>query len=95
MKHFVYILISTASQDFYIGETDDMERRLEWHNSHFFKKSFTSKRSDWEIFHLIECIDRTQARKIENHIKKMKSRIYLRNLKLYPEISTRLIQKYT
>jgi putative endonuclease len=36
-----------------------------------------------------------QAHKIENHIKKMKSKKYIENLKKYPEISLRLLQKYS
>lgn len=71
-----------------------MVKRLEQHNSHFFKNSFTQKYSDWEIYHLITCENRTQARKIENHIKKMKSRKYIENLKQYPEISIRLLEKF-
>ena len=51
MSHFLYILISPSSKSFYIGETEDMEQRLEQHNSHFFKNSYTQKHSDWEIYH--------------------------------------------
>lgn len=32
--------------------------------------------------------------KIENHIKKMKSKIYIENLKKYPEMASKLILKY-
>ncbi|QDP84323.1 GIY-YIG nuclease family protein [Chryseobacterium sp. SNU WT5] len=94
MNHFVYILILNSSKSFYIGETEDMEQRLVQHNAHFFKNSYTQKHSDWEIYHLIHCENRTQARKIEHHIKKMKSRKYIENLKQYPEITVRLLEKF-
>jgi putative endonuclease len=60
-----------------------------------FPKSFTAKYSDWELFYEIQNLTITTARKIETHIKKMKSRKYLENIKAYPEISPKLIQKYS
>ncbi len=35
------------------------------------------------------------AGKIENHIKKMKSKKYIKDLKKYPEIAQKLIKKYS
>jgi len=43
---------------------------------------------------LIICSSRSQAIKIESHLKKSKNKVYLENLKKYPEISERLIEKY-
>ena len=79
---------------FYIGETDNLEKRLFLHNSGFFKGSYTSKASDWKVFYKIECDSREQARAIENHIKKMKSRKYIKNLVTYTEIAEKLLKKY-
>ena len=50
---------------------------------------------DWEIYFKIECQDIQIARKIERHIKKMKSRKYLENLVKYNSITEKLIEKYT
>ena len=74
MKHFVYILFSETANKYYIGETNNLERRLEEHLSHFFENSFTKIAEDWELFLKIECKDIFEARKIERHIKKMKSK---------------------
>ena len=41
MRHFVYILFSETANKYYIGETNNLERRLEEHLSHFFENSFT------------------------------------------------------
>jgi hypothetical protein len=37
------------------------------------------------------CATFTQARRIENHIKRMKSRKYIMNLKTYPEMMEKLL----
>jgi len=42
----------------------------------------------------IDNLEYLQARKIEAHIKRMKSRKFIENLKKYPEIQKRLIKLY-
>jgi len=42
----------------------------------------------------IDNLEYLQARKIEAHIKRMKSRKFIENLKKYPEIQERLIKLY-
>ncbi|MEY2869160.1 MAG: hypothetical protein RIR01_1640 [Bacteroidota bacterium] len=93
--HFVYIIYSSEKDTFYIGETSDMELRLQWHNSGLFKKAHTKIANDWILFRIIECTDIFQARKIERHIKNMKSKAYISNLKKHPEISEKLLLKYS
>ena len=83
--NYVYILFSKTLNQFYVGETVDIEDRLTQHNSGFYDSAFTKKASDWTLYHAIECIHREQARKIETHIKKMKSKTYIQNLKKYSE----------
>ncbi|HNQ28169.1 MAG TPA: GIY-YIG nuclease family protein [Aquaticitalea sp.] len=93
--HYVYIIYSATIKKYYIGETKDLSLRLVWHNTKEFKASYTSKVSDWEVFFAIECVDIVQARKIEKHIKSMKSRTYIENLKKHKEISQKLLEKYS
>jgi len=93
--HFVYILYSKSADKYYIGETENLATRLHQHNIGYFKGSFTSLARDWEIYFKIECQDIQIARKIERHIKKMKSRKYLENLVKYNSITEKLIEKYT
>ncbi|WP_194977202.1 GIY-YIG nuclease family protein [Aquiflexum lacus] len=90
----VYILYSRSIDRFYIGYTGNMDSRLEQHNKHVFKGSFTDKAEDWELYHSIPNLSEKTAKLIEKHIKKNKSRTYLRNLKEYPELSKNLILKY-
>lgn len=90
----VYILYSQSIDSYYVGETTDLDDRLEQHNTGFYSTSFTKKASDWSLFFDIKCDSRVQARKIEAHIKKMKSKKYIQNLKKYPEITKKLKSKY-
>ncbi|AYN05687.1 GIY-YIG nuclease family protein [Flavobacterium sp. 140616W15] len=79
--HFVYIIYSPSKETYYIGETSDIQIRIQWHNSGQFKNSHTKIANDWILFYSILCINIEQARKIEKHIKSMKSKTYLLNLK--------------
>jgi putative endonuclease len=93
-NYWVYILYSISLDRFYIGYTSDLASRLAQHTIHIFKGSFTDKANDWEVFFSVECENERQAIAIEKHIKKNKSRKYLENIKVYPEISSKLLEKY-
>jgi putative endonuclease len=93
--YFVYILYSKTIDKFYVGETVDLAARLDLHNNGEFDLSYTKQARDWMLYFKLECPDRTVARRIELHIKKMKSRKYYENLLKYPEISKKLIKSYS
>ena len=93
MNHFVYILYSEKLDKFYTGETSDFNIRMVFHaNSPSIK--YTAKAKDWVLFLKFECDTKPQAKKIERHIKNMKSKVYIKNLKKYPEIVLKLQDKY-
>ncbi|MGQ1911088.1 GIY-YIG nuclease family protein [Marinifilum sp. RC60d5] len=94
MKIEVYILVSSKLGIYYVGYTKDLTNRIEMHQNGTFQDSFTSKAKDWELFYCIECESIVQARRIEKHIKRMKSKKYIENLPKYSEISFKLLQKY-
>lgn len=91
---FVYVLYSSSLDKFYVGETLDLKERIREHNEGKYDSSFTKRTDDWELFYSINCENRSLARKIEKHIKNMKSKVYLHNLKDFPEISFKLVEKY-
>ena len=91
---YVYILYSNKIDSFYIGSCLNLDKRLIEHKEQMFEKGFTHRTDDWKIFFVIDNLEYQQARKIEKHIKKMKSRVFINNLKKYPEISERLIKTY-
>lgn len=73
----------------------DINIRIKAHNQGVYENSFTKKSDDWQLFFSMPCDSRRVAIKIEAHIKKMHSRRYLKNLKKYPEISKKLVDKYS
>lgn len=90
----VYILYSKKVDHFYIGSCIDIEKRLIQHNTHFYKGAYTAIAADWEVFYKFENLDLCLARKIESHIKKMKSKVYLENILKYEDIMKKLIDRY-
>ena len=92
---FVYILYSPKNDTFYIGATTvSVEERLHRHLEHYYENKFTAGINDWEIFFQTQCATIQQSMLIERHIKKMKSKTYIRNLKKFPEIIEKLKIKY-
>jgi putative endonuclease len=94
MEHCCYIIFSPSHKKYYVGETEDFRLRLIQHNKGFYEDSYTKNVCDWEEYLIIECSNRTTARKIESHIKSMKSRKYYEDLKKYPEIIERLKKRF-
>ena len=92
--HYVYIIYSPSKDSFYIGETMDIDNRIKEHNSDLHIHSFTRRANDWEIYYILECTSKIQAQKIEKHIKRMRNRKYFENIKKYPNISIKLLEKY-
>jgi len=62
---------------------------MQEHINNHFEVGFTHRAQDWQLYFLAEGLEFGQARRIENHIKKMKSRKYLADLLKYPEIFDR------
>ena len=95
MDSICYILYSKCLDKFYIGFTQDsLDNRLKKHRLGFYNQAYTKITNDWVVYFFIKCDCNVQAISIEKHIKKMKSRTYIENLKKYPEISEKLKQKY-
>ena len=96
MKAYCYILHSDSLNRYYVGSTIlTTEERLERHlESYYGVLKYTHGRKDWKVFLEIECKTHAQARRIESHIKKMKSKIYIQNMKDYPEMIDKLLERY-
>ena len=74
--YYVYILYSESADKYYIGQTPDLETHLIFHNE-LSENSFTSRYRPWTLKQSIEVPNLSIARKMENYIKKRKSREYL------------------
>jgi putative endonuclease len=91
-----YILYSKKLDRFYIGAChSDLHDRIAKHNDHAYgAHRYTAKANDWGLYLSIECHTFAMARRIELHIKKMKSSAYIKRLAEYPCIIEQLKDKY-
>ena len=94
MENCVYILHSVSINRYYIGFTQNLDLRLKFHKNSEGRK-FTAKAKDWTLFFIIDCESKTQGLCIESHIKKMKSKRYIENLKQYPNMVDKLKCRYS
>ncbi|NNT70684.1 GIY-YIG nuclease family protein [Flavobacterium sp. IMCC34852] len=91
--HFLYIIYSSSVNKFYVGETDEMDKRLLKHNKHLYEGSFTKIAEDWKVILLFECISKDQAVRLEKFIKRMKSKVFIEKAIANPEILADIILK--
>lgn len=69
---FVYILYSTEYDKYYIGHTNDIERRIKEHNSD--RAGWTKPYQPWKIVHEEACTDRSTAVEKEKYLKSLKNK---------------------
>jgi len=92
----VYILYSPLLDSYYIGATSvSVQERYSRHLNHYYDNKYTAKADDWVLFFDFDCDSLSQAMKIEKHIKNMKSKKYIQNLRQYPEIIAKLKSRYS
>ena len=75
--YFVYTLYSKRLDRLYIGQTQNLDKRVNEHRNGLSK--FTSRTSDWELIYSENCETRRQAMKRERQLKSHKGRDFLRN----------------
>jgi putative endonuclease len=91
-----YIIYSHTIDKYYAGITQEsIDSRISKHNKKEYGMKYTSMANDWILYHFIECETFAQAVHIEKHIKRMKSRKYLEDLKKFPEMNLKLAAKYS
>ena len=77
---YIYILFSKSANKYYVGHSNNVERRLFEHNNPIFK-TFTSKFLPWELLIDFEIgNNRAIAMKAEKIIKNKKSKQYILKL---------------
>ncbi len=91
--HYLYIIYSKTADKFYIGETHNLEERLQKHNEHSYNNSFTKIASDWKLVLQFNCINRDNALFLEQFIKRMKSRKFIEKIIAQPNILTDILAK--
>ena len=71
----VYIIQSEKDGSYYIGHTEDVEKRLSEHNA--FNGRYTSSKKPWKIVYREKLLSKAEAAQREREIKKKKSRRYI------------------
>jgi putative endonuclease len=80
--HFTYILQPESTGRYYIGSTDNVERRVAQHNDPSYKGSKTTERfkGPWKLVYADSFQTRAEAMSREREIKSWKSRQAIHNL---------------
>ena len=76
--YWVYILRSDTVNRYYIGQTEDIERRIFHHRSG--REKYTKIASDWQLVFSKEYKTRHEARNVERFIKKQKSKVFIEKI---------------
>jgi len=83
MECFVYILFSKSIQKFYIGQTQNLEKRLHRHNAGM--ESYTSKGVPWELVWFTSKESRSDAIILEKKLKNLKQARLIKFMQKYSE----------
>ncbi len=92
--HFIYILYSKTLNRFYVGESALVITTIDQHLSKYFENPISFVALDWEVYYKTECIDKIQALKIEQHLRKMKGVDYFENLVRNSDSAEKLLNQY-
>jgi putative endonuclease len=77
MKYYVYILFSSVSGKYYVGQTNNLESRIERHNSGYVRS--TKNHLPWRLIISYECCTRNEAMQLESKIRKRGIARYLKD----------------
>jgi len=91
--HFLYIIYSKQSNRFYIGETQNVQKRVLMHNQHAFKNAFTTSAKDWQLELSFECESKEEAFCLERFIKRMKSRVFIEKIIRNPSVLKEILNR--
>ena len=78
--YWTYALYSKSGDVVYVGQTDDMEKRIQQHNGLTKFKFWTHRHKPWEILHTETFETRKEAIIRERQLKTGQGRAFLRSL---------------
>ena len=91
--HYLYISYSNSANKYYVGETHNIDERIQKHNIHIYKNSYTKISNDWVIALTFDCNCKEDAIYLESFIKKMKSKKFIEKIILNPTILSDILLK--
>ncbi len=78
MNYYLYILQSEKKETFYIGSSEEPERRLLYHNSE--SKGYTQNNRPWKLVYACRFDSKNDAYSAERKVKSWKSKKMIRLL---------------
>jgi putative endonuclease len=75
MPFLVYVLYSPKLKKIYVGQTSNLDQRLNEHRRGYSKA--TSMTDDWEVIYTEECSTRSEAFKREKQLKSSRGRSFI------------------
>ena len=78
IEFYVYILKSLSHKKVYIGQTENLDRRLREHNSG--KSNYTAKFVPWEIVYTEKFYSRVNALEREKYFKSASGRKFVKKI---------------
>ncbi len=76
MKYYTYVLYSPVYDKIYIGYTNNLERRLHFHNQGI--QGWTAKYIPWDLVYHEEFETKSEAMKRERELKSYQGRKFIR-----------------
>ncbi|MBZ0326719.1 MAG: GIY-YIG nuclease family protein [Altibacter sp.] len=76
--YFVYIIESERDGTYYIGQSDNLEKRLELHNNGFSK--YTSRKLPWKLVYYESYPSRKESIVRERFLKQQRNREFYKRL---------------
>ena len=73
-----YILQSSKDSKYYIGSTDNIDKRIIKHNKGYSR--YTKNKGPFNLVYKEDFPTRSEAKKREYHLKSLKSRVAIENL---------------
>lgn len=81
MPYSIYILFSEKADKYYVGQTSDLQKRVRDHNHPTINSKYTAKYIPWKLcFSAYVSEERGDAIRVEQFIKKQKSRLFLQKI---------------
>ena len=75
---YVYIIESELDNTFYIGQTNDVGKRIEYHNQGLSR--YTSRKTPWKLVYVENYQTRKEAILREKFLKRQKNRDFYKKL---------------
>jgi len=78
--YIIYAIYNKDHDKFYIGQTENLEKRLQMHNNKAFKNGYTSRfDGEWQLIYNEEVASRQEALIREKQLKSFRGREFVKN----------------